>query len=234
MTSRPQPAPGSAGEPDYLVPNDDVQPGEDPPFGDDQPPASDPVVTNPDPEQAWKALGLVNDWIRHADVKTGAFLAAAGVTGGVFYNLVRDQHHPSRWLAGVAIACAAAIFLAAAFALVALMPRLSVKQWWKGIFGKKEEPPPSSDGDDVPEDPTSLLFFRDIARAYKSDNQPSYAEVFATLSADKARLTRQISIQIQQNAHVAHRKFRWSSWSLRALGCDLVLLAWTAYLVGRH
>jgi hypothetical protein len=233
VTTRPSPSPGPSG-PDGT-PSDNAPPPATPP----PPPAAaatPPLAQepDPDPDQAWKALGLVNDWIRHADSKTGAMLAAAGVSGGVFYNLVKDQHHPGRWLTYVAIACAAAIFLTAAFALLALMPRLSVKAWWKRILGQADPAPTPNGSDNAPEDPMSLLFFRDIARSYKSADEPNYADVLATLTGDNARLTRQIGRQVHQNAHVAHRKFRWSTWAIRALGCDLVLLAWTAFLVGKR
>ena len=43
----------------------------------------------PQPDQAWKALGLVNEWVRHAETKVAATLAATGVTAGALLNGVR-------------------------------------------------------------------------------------------------------------------------------------------------
>ncbi len=47
----------------------------------------DATPTPPDVDQAWKALSLVNDWVKHADAKRGVVLTAAGVSGGVLFNL---------------------------------------------------------------------------------------------------------------------------------------------------
>ena len=189
-------------------------------------PESEPV---PDPDQAWKALNLVNDWIRHAETKTGATLAAAGVTGGVFYNLVKDQHHPSCRLSVVAVLCCVAIVSAALCATLALVPRLSLK--WPFGKGGVAAPP---DGETNTEDLSSLLFFAHIARDYKPDDAPTYAQVLKTLSSDRHQLTEQIGRQVHQNAHVARRKYRWSTAAIYALSADLLLLAATAVLVSQH
>lgn len=42
------------------------------------------------PDHAWKLLGLVNDWIRHADAKATATLAFTGALGTLLYNMVRS------------------------------------------------------------------------------------------------------------------------------------------------
>jgi hypothetical protein len=162
----------------------------------------------PDPDQAWKALGLVNDWIRHAETKTGATLAAAGVGGGVLYNLVKDQQHPSGWLTVAALLCGLATLTSAACALIALVPRLDLRRWAERLHLRKPRPRPEpapDSADNPPEDPTSVLFFHDIARTYSHLEAPSYADVLATLTSDKAQLTRQIGLQVHTNAHVARR-----------------------------
>ena len=76
------------------------------------------------PDHAWKALGLVIDWIKHAETKAGATLAAAGVSGGVLYNLVKDQTNPDGYLPLAAVLCAIAVFAAGASAALAFLPRL--------------------------------------------------------------------------------------------------------------
>lgn len=60
----------------------------------------------PEPDQAWKALGLVNDWIKHADAKVGATLA-------------------------VTVLCAVAVVAAGGSAALALMPRLTIVSRWR-------------------------------------------------------------------------------------------------------
>ncbi len=192
----------------------------------------------PDPDQAWKALGLMNDWIRHAETKTGATLAAAGVGGGVLYNLVKDQQHPSSWLTVAALLCGLATLTSAACALIGLVPRLDLRHWTERLHLRKPRPCPAptldSEEDRPPEDPTSVLFYHDIARIYGSDEAPTYADVLATLTSDRTQLTRQIGLQVHANAHVARRKYRWSTWAIRALGFDLAFLAWTAVVVAHH
>jgi hypothetical protein len=68
---------------------------------------------------------------------------------------------------------------------------------------------------DMPDDPTSLVFFHDFAR---TPDAPTCADVLATLTSDRAGLTRQIGRQLHANAHVASCKYRWSTSAIRALG----------------
>ncbi len=49
------------------------------------------TVDVPDADQAWKALGLVNDWIKHAEAKASAAMAASGVSAVLLYNLDKSQ-----------------------------------------------------------------------------------------------------------------------------------------------
>jgi len=185
---------------------------------------------NPDPEQAWKALSLVNDWVKHAEAKTGATLAAAGVTGGVLYNLLKSQADPPLWLDLLAVACGLATFAAGACALVALTPRLQLPRPSKG------QVPTVTDGiEEAEENPVNLLFYRDIARRYRGPHGGiTYAGVLGILTDDRAALTRYIARQVHANAAVAHRKYVWVAWAIRALGIALVLLAVTAALIAKR
>ncbi len=167
-------------------------------------PAQDPPRTS-DPEQAWKALTLVNDWIRHAEAKVAATLALTGTSGVLLFNLVFPRNDPGRTLSVAAVVCAAALFIAGGFSALALMPQVRAKPWRQ-------------------EDPTSLLFFRHVARKYKTD-YPAYGDVLATLTTDPDALTRQIAHQIQSNALVAHRKYRWANLAIIALMIGLIALA---------
>ncbi len=53
--------------------------------------APDTTLLPPDPDQAWRALSLVNDWVKHAEVKLGVVLTATGVSGGILFNLAKDR-----------------------------------------------------------------------------------------------------------------------------------------------
>lgn len=43
-------------------------------------------------------LILVNDWIKHAETKAAGILAAAGVSAGILYNLVKGAEGAGQWL----------------------------------------------------------------------------------------------------------------------------------------
>ena len=163
------------------------------------------------PDQAWKALSLVNDWIRHAEAKTVAALAATGVSTGVLYNVCKGWASPS--LIGLAFAVFTGVSMLVAFVCcaLALLPRLRV--------GKRDKA--------LQEDLSNLLFFKHIAMTYKGD-APTYAQVLATLSSDPAELTRHIANQVHANANVAHEKYRWVDTAVFLLAMGVVFLAFTS------
>jgi hypothetical protein len=181
-----------------------------------------------DPDQAWKALTLVNDWVKHAETKSAATLAATGVSGGVLYNLVQQQRDPSLAVTIVGGICGAAIFLAGLFALLALTPRTNP------LGGLRKQPPTSTASDDEgQEDPVNLLFFGDITRRY-GDDSPTYAEVLGALTSNPEELTRHIARQVHANAGVAHSKYEWAGRAIWALAVALISLAGVAVLVGQR
>lgn len=49
-----------------------------------QPVATTPVV--PAPDHAWKALSVTNEWVRHADAKTGITLAFVAATATALFS----------------------------------------------------------------------------------------------------------------------------------------------------
>ncbi len=187
----------------------------------------------PNPDQAWKALSLVNDWIRHAEAKATATLAAAGVTGGVLYNLVHAQTQPSLALDIVVTINALMIIASGGSAVMALIPRLAVRKAKPGKASTSAIPRTSTSGTLLPENPVNLLFFRDIARHYRGD-APTYTQVLRTLTSDPERLTEYISQQVHANSDVAHRKYGWANRAALSLAFDLLSLAITAGLVARH
>lgn len=172
--------------------------------------ATDPE-REPDPEQAWKALDLVNDWIRHSEAKAGAALTAAGVAGGVLYNLVKNTPHPPCPIAITAVICGVLVFVAGGFAALAVIPRRKIKG--------------------QPADFINLLFYRHVAEAYKND-APSYEEVLKALSSNKDDLTRHIANQVHANSIVADRKFTLAGWAIIALVGALIALAILASIIG--
>jgi Family of unknown function (DUF5706) len=180
-------------------------------------------------------LSLVNDWIRHAEAKATATLAAAGVTGGVLYNLVHAQTRPSLALDIVVTINAIAIIASGGSAVMALVPRLTVR---KGKQGRANVHPsaqtsPAAESLPSPEDPVNLLFFRDIARRYRGD-APTYTQVLSTLTSDPAKLTEYIGQQVHANSDVAHRKYGWANRAAVSLAGDLIMLGITTVLVAHR
>lgn len=165
------------------------------------------------PDQAWKALSLVNDWIRHAEAKTVAVLAATGVSTGVLYNVCRDWDSPSVIGLVVAVSSGVALLVAFVCCALALLPRLRV--------GKRSK--------DLPEDLSNLLFFKHIAKSYKGDS-PTYAQVLTTLTSDPAEMTKHIANQVHANANVAHEKYRWVDSAVCLVALGVVLLAITSFV----
>lgn len=163
----------------------------------------------PDPEHAWKALGLVNEWIRHGDAKISVTLAGTGAAGVMLFNLVEDQAKTSLLFKLLGGGCAAALFLAALFAVSGLVPQVRVG-------GKKE-----------PEAITNLLFYRHIADGW-SGKKERFVYALGALTMDKQDLTKHIGEQVHANAGVARRKYVWSDRSIKALAAGLLLLALTA------
>jgi hypothetical protein len=174
-------------------------------------PEPDPAPAS-DPEHAWRVLTLVNDWVRHAETKIGATLAATGVTGGVLFTLIRGRPDRSLTLEVTAAVCGALILLAGVLAGLALLPRLRAKPW-------RSEPP------------TSPLYFAHIARRYRGVRAAEYPQVLAALSVDADALTREIGCQVRANAGVAHRKHRLTHAAILSLLLALLALVAVAVVI---
>jgi len=179
---------------------------------------------DPDPDQAWKALTLVNDWIKHAEAKTGISLAATGASGVLLYNLVKDQSTPGYVLSIFAVLAGVAMLIAGLAGTIAVLPRLTVDRRRLPAFSKVVR---------AEQDLSSLLFFSHIAKKYGGD-APTYVEVFRTLTTDNDQLTRQIAQQVHANATVAHRKYRWTNIAVLALSLDYAFVAVVALIVGKR
>lgn len=187
-------------------------------------PARSDLTPDPDPDQAWKALGLVNDWVRHAEAKLGLTVAAAGVTAGVLLNLVKDRHEPGGLLLIFAFLCGLSALLAGVCAMLGLLPRLSVLPKRKKAKASTDE---EAEADVVVVNP---LYFHDIATKY-GDDVPSYQQLFQALTSRPEELVSHIAHQVHANSVVALRKYRWADRAVKALGADAIFLAVVALLV---
>ncbi len=164
-------------------------------------PVAEAVPAAPlDAAEAWKAVGLVNEWVRHAEAKAGTTLAAAGVTSGVLYNLVKDEQNFGIILAIAAPACAILAMAAAICAVIALWPRLTSK-----------------------DNPTSALYFDHIARRHPT-SATGYVTELKELIASPDAMLEELGLQIWANARVARRKYFWAGLALITLiGAALAL-----------
>jgi hypothetical protein len=171
-------------------------------------PDLDVVVVDLDP--TWRILGLVNDWLKHAETKAAGTIATAGVSGGVLFNLVKDLNDPGAFVVITSIATTVLIVAAALSASWALRPVLRSK-----------------------EDPTSHLYFHHIARAHPQKNQgaTSYALALRDLLGRQDDLLKEISQQITSNADVTKRKFFWAGLGLGIVLVQIFALGLTALAV---
>lgn len=167
--------------------------------------AADAGDRAPDPEQVWKTLSLVNEWIRHGDAKLGLTLAADGVLAAVLYNLLDGTDHGCLGTA-CALAAGLAILASSVCAVVGLLPQL--------------KPPGKS------EDYSSLIYYRHIARGWVG-RRTQYTHQLLTMTTDAQDLSAQLADQVYWNSAVADRKFVWAT---RAVVATVIAMAFTAGL----
>lgn len=168
-----------------------------------------PPVANPD--HAWKALALVNEWIRHSDAKAGVTLAFTGVLATMLFNLAKD--FSARWWLTDATVVAACILLLLTGALCAwtLTPRVNDK--------------------DASKDAINRLFYASISKNFKGDRQ-RYVDVLHTLTADPDELIRDLADQVHANAKIATTKAKWAKWAIRSAVAAGAAIALLAVLIG--
>lgn len=164
-------------------------------------------ATSVDPDQAWRALGLVNESLKHAEAKSATALAAAGVIGGVLFSLVAEQNDLGWLPSAAAVICAAAVLAAGTCAGVALWPRLLPK-----------------------EPPTNRFYFDHIARQHPE--AATYLDVLHQLAGSKDDIVRELAAEVWANAHISQKKFRWAGRAIAALIVSLGALATVALFLG--
>ncbi|GAB4084012.1 hypothetical protein GCM10028784_06420 [Myceligenerans cantabricum] len=136
----------------------------------------------PDPDHAWKLLGLVNEWIRHSDAKAGVTLAFTGALGTMVFNLVKDFDHRTILFNTLAVLAATLLVLAAGLCAWTLTPRVN----------------------DVDAEPEAInrLFFGSITQNFKGTRR-QYHDALAMLTVDPHELTKDLADQIHANAKIA-------------------------------
>ncbi|MFW7413470.1 Pycsar system effector family protein [Demequina sp. SO4-18] len=143
---------------------------------------------------SWEVLRWTAEWIRFADAKAGATLAAAGASAAVLATFATrggtDAHSP--WSVAFACGSAAALLGVSILALLVLAPRL-------GRQGGG-----------------SLVYFGHIAKEY-GESGDNYALALAEVESNPASWRQHLAQQITVNARIAERKYRATSWSIRFL-----------------
>lgn len=165
----------------------------------------------PNPDHAWKALSLVNEWIRHCDAKAGVTLAFTGALGTILFNLVRSATERGIWFDGLVVLAAALLLLTAGFCAWTLTPRV----------------------DDRAAEPESInrLFFGSIATSFK-DTRAEYRKALATLTTDPHELTQDLADQIHANARIATVKATWARRAVRSAIAAGLIIALIAIYIG--
>ncbi|MER6971172.1 Pycsar system effector family protein [Nocardioides sp. NPDC000445] len=167
----------------------------------------DATAATPDADHAWRALALVNEWIRHSDAKAGVTLAFAGVLGTMTFNLAKGSEARSLAFDVLVVVASALLLLTGGLCGWTLTPRVNDK--------------------DAARDAINRLFFASISRNFKGRRQ-EFADVLHTLTADPVELTRDLADQIHANARIATVKAEYAKWAIRtvlAAGATVAALA---------
>ncbi|WP_088998256.1 Pycsar system effector family protein [Micromonospora echinofusca] len=150
-------------------------------------------------DNGWKALGQVNEWIRFADAKAAAVLAASGVLGGLLVKriprLADFKDEPV--YAGLLVVAILCLGGAALIASRILAPRLRTGE------------------------ARSLIYFDHVARRYGGDRR-GYVDTFTALTADEERFERHLAEQVWANSKVARAKFRRVAVAIYLLGAAML------------
>lgn len=170
-----------------------------------------PPASPPNPEHAWKALALVNEWIRHSDAKAGVTLAFVGALGAMTFNLVKDFEDRSVFFDTVVIIACLLLALTAALCGWTLTPRINDR--------------------DASNEAINRLFYASIARNFNGQRQ-EYLDVLHTLTTDPVELTRDLADQIHANAKIATVKASYVKWAIRSALASGAAVAVLALIIG--
>lgn len=177
-----------------------------------EPASSDEVAAAaPDPDHAWKALALVNEWIRHSDAKAGVTLAFTGVLGTMTFNLANEVDPRSPVFDALVVLASSLLVLTGGLCTWTLTPRVNDK--------------------DADREAINRLFFASISRNFKG-KRDEYADVLHTLTADPVELTRDLANQIHANARIATIKAVFAKWAMRSALAAGAAVAALAIVIG--
>lgn len=151
-------------------------------------------AAQPDVDQAWKLLSLVNDWVRFAEAKAGATLAFSGAMGTILFNLVSHLDNTG-WMLNVSVVITCGLlFIAVVLAAWTIAPRVK-------------------DPDAVPGS-INHLFFASIASKYDGKRIAYRGEV-RKLTVDPESLVIELADQVHANAKIATSKTRRVTAAIR-------------------
>jgi len=169
-------------------------------------------VPVPNPDHAWKLLSTTNEWIRHADAKSGVVLAFTGATSVALFNLAKGRSEWPWYLILVVVLAVASIFFTVLFVVATLTPRVSA-----------ETSKPHLENSDISVNP---LFFGHISANY-NNNDIRYTTVLSTLTSNPEELTNHIANQVHANSRIATTKMRYINTSI---WCGLASVVFVAVL----
>lgn len=181
-------------------------------------PAETPALASA-PDEGWRVLLLINDWIKHADAKIAGTLAAAGVSAGVLYNVAQGVKSPPLQTTVGIITTSVMLLFTVVFAGLALRPRL----WTRAPA-------------------ISKIYFEHIARAYPKssfchksrDKSNAFVVEFTSTISGSDRMAREVAAQVWALAHVAAAKYRWINLAIVFSFISMLSLAITAFFVLRY
>lgn len=176
-----------------------------------EPSSDDGATAGPDPDHAWKALALVNEWIRHSDAKAGITLAFTGVLSTMTFNLAKDFEARSLTFDALVVLACALLVLTGGLCGWTLMPRVDDK--------------------DADRDAINRLFFASVSQNFRGKRE-QYVGAFQTLTADPVELTRDLADQIYANARIATIKAKFAKWAMRSAFVAGATVAALAIIIG--
>jgi hypothetical protein len=153
-----------------------------------------------DHDDLWEIYNAINEWVRFADTKAGAVLAAQGIIVAVALPPLLENRVS---IVGDCLLCtllvlsALATLLSVALSLKCVTPRLKVGE------------------------AKSLIFFGHIAQAFNDPD--AYHATFERYRNDEKGLAGHIAHQVWANSKVAWTKYKDSTWALRFFGMAVAL-----------
>lgn len=161
------------------------------------------------PDHAWKTLSLIQEAIRHSDLKAGVALTFTGVLATMTFDVVKEVGNSNGAFVFLAIVIGLILVLAGVLCGLTLNPRLHQT----GVRNVS----------------VNHLFFASIAENF-SGRREAYVEALTLLTGEPTQLTAEIAQQVHANADIATKKSRVVNWAIRSVLIAAMLLALLAFL----